>query len=154
MAIVRFVLAVLLAGFGLGTLSTAALSAFPDRPIRFILSHPPGGSADVIARLMQPKLEKHSRPAGHHRESRRRRRRDRDGCALEVEAGRLHHRARRVRRAGDRGRARRDGAYDPLKAFAPVAGVSGQPFMLGVPANSPLKTVRDVIERRSAATPS
>ena len=34
------------------------IAPYPDRPIRWILSHPPGGSADVIARLMQPKLEK------------------------------------------------------------------------------------------------
>ena len=44
----------------IGAFSTAAYSAYPDRPIRLIFSHPPGGSADVIARLMQPKLEKHS----------------------------------------------------------------------------------------------
>ena len=54
----RFLLAATLAGVGISAASTAAWSAFPDRPIRFILSHPPGGSADVIARLMQPKLEK------------------------------------------------------------------------------------------------
>ena len=54
----RLLLAAVLAGVGLSTATTAAFSAFPDRPIRWILSHPPGGSADVIARLMQPKLEK------------------------------------------------------------------------------------------------
>jgi tripartite-type tricarboxylate transporter receptor subunit TctC len=54
----RFLLAAAVAGVGISAASTAAFSAFPDRPIRFILSHPPGGSADVIARLMQPKLEK------------------------------------------------------------------------------------------------
>ena len=54
----RLLLAAVLAGVGISTAGTAAWSAFPDRPIRFILSHPPGGSADVIARLMQPKLEK------------------------------------------------------------------------------------------------
>ena len=36
--------------------------------------------------------------------------------------------------------------YDPLKSFAPIAGVSGQPFMLAVPGNSPIKTLRDVID--------
>ena len=50
----RFLLAAVVAGVGISSASTAAWSAFPDRPIRFILSHPPGGSADVIARLMQP----------------------------------------------------------------------------------------------------
>ena len=54
----RFVMAVMLAGLATSAFSTAAFSAYPDRPIRWILSHPPGGSADVIARLMQPKLEK------------------------------------------------------------------------------------------------
>jgi tripartite-type tricarboxylate transporter receptor subunit TctC len=45
----RFLLAAVLAGLGISAASTAAYCAFPDRPIRFILSHPPGGSADVIA---------------------------------------------------------------------------------------------------------
>jgi tripartite-type tricarboxylate transporter receptor subunit TctC len=147
MALVRRLLAtVLLASLAPGTLSTAAFSAYPDRPIRWILSHPPGGSADVIARLMQPKLEKIL------------------GQPLIIE-----------NRAGAGGiiamdalsKAKPDGytigmgasgslatspalgetvPYDPLKSFQPIAAVSGQPFMLGVPGNSPLKTLRDVIE--------
>src|SRR5260370_997911 len=36
--------------------------------------------------------------------------------------------------------------YDPLKSFQPIAAVSGQPFMLAVPGDSPLKTLRDVID--------
>ena len=48
----RFVMAVMLASLATSAFSTAAFSAYPDRPIRWILSHPPGGSADVIARLM------------------------------------------------------------------------------------------------------
>jgi tripartite-type tricarboxylate transporter receptor subunit TctC len=135
-----------LGGFAVGALSTAALSAYPDRPIRWILSHPPGGSADVIARLMQPKLEKLL------------------GQPLIIE-----------NRAGAGGiiamdalsKAKPDGyiigmgasgslatspalgetvPYDPLKSFQPIAAVSGQPFMLGVPGNSSLKSIRDVIE--------
>jgi tripartite-type tricarboxylate transporter receptor subunit TctC len=142
----RGLLAALLALVASGALSTAALSAYPDRPIRWILSHPPGGSADVIARLMQPKLEKIL------------------GQPLVIE-----------NRAGAGGiiamdalsKAKPDGytigmgasgslatspalgetvPYDPLKSFQPIAAVSGQPFMLGVPANSPLKSIRDVID--------
>jgi tripartite-type tricarboxylate transporter receptor subunit TctC len=142
----RWLGAVVLSGLAIGPLSTAAYCAYPDRPIRWILSHPPGGSADVIARLMQPKLEKLL------------------GQPLIIE-----------NRAGAGGiiamdalsKAKPDGytigmgasgslaaspalgetvPYDPLKSFQPIAAVSGQPFMLGVPANSTLKSIRDVIE--------
>ena len=142
----RLLLAAVLAGAGISVVSTAAYCAFPDRPIRWILSHPPGGSADVIARLMQPKLEKIL------------------GQPLIIE-----------NRAGAGGiiamdalsKSKPDGytigmgasgslatspalgetvPYDPLKSFAPIAGVSGQPFMLAVPGDSPIKTLREVID--------
>ncbi|MSP47628.1 MAG: tripartite tricarboxylate transporter substrate binding protein, partial [Xanthobacteraceae bacterium] len=147
MAVVRrFVLAAALASLSISAASTAAWSAFPERPIRWILSHPPGGSADVIARLMQPKLEKQlGQPV-----------------IIENRAG-----AGGVIAMDAVSKAKPDGytigfgasgalataialgepvSYDPLKAFAPVSGVSGQPFMLGVPASSPIKTLRDVID--------
>src|SRR5688500_11019502 len=51
----RLIIAALFAiGFGSGP----ALSAFPDKPIRLILSFPPGGSSDAIARIVQPGLER------------------------------------------------------------------------------------------------
>ncbi len=141
----RFLLAAVVVGVGISAASTAAWSAFPDRPIRFILSHPPGGSADVIARLMQPKLEKIL------------------GQPLIIE-----------NRAGAGGiiamdalsKSKPDGytigmgasgslatspalgetvPYDPLKSFQPIAAVSGQPFMLAVPGDSPLNTLCDVL---------
>jgi tripartite-type tricarboxylate transporter receptor subunit TctC len=134
-----------LACFVASLMSTAAFSAFPDRPIRFILSHPPGGSADIIARLMQPRLEKIlGQPV-----------------IIENRAG-----AGGVIAMDAVSKSKPDGytigfgasgglataialgepvSYDPLKSFDPVSGVSGQPFMLGVPANSPFKTLADVI---------
>ena len=50
----RLLLAAVLASAGISVVSTAAYCAFPDRPIRWILSHPPGGSADVIALAVNP----------------------------------------------------------------------------------------------------
>src|SRR5258707_11359378 len=35
-----------------------AAAAFPDRPIRIVVSFPPGGSSDAMARIVQPGLEK------------------------------------------------------------------------------------------------
>src|SRR5262245_7051764 len=35
-----------------------ALSAYPERPIRLMVSFPPGGSSDAMARIVQPGLER------------------------------------------------------------------------------------------------
>jgi tripartite-type tricarboxylate transporter receptor subunit TctC len=142
----RFLLAVALACLSISATGTAAFSAYPDRPIRWILSHPPGGSADVIARLMQPKLEKIL------------------GQPLIIE-----------NRAGAGGiiamdalsKSKPDGytigmgasgslatspalgetvPYNPIKSFQPIAAISGQPFMLAVPGDSSIKSLRDVID--------
>jgi tripartite-type tricarboxylate transporter receptor subunit TctC len=142
----RSLLAVLSACAAAALCGGEARAAYPERPIRFILSHPPGGSADVIARLMQPKLEKLlGQP-----------------IIIENRAG-----AGGVIAMDTLSKSKPDGytigmgasgslatspalgetvPYDPLKSFQPIAAVSGQPFMLGVPANSPLKSIRDVIE--------
>jgi tripartite-type tricarboxylate transporter receptor subunit TctC len=36
----------------------APAAAFPERPIRVIIPLPPGGAVDIVARLLQPHLEK------------------------------------------------------------------------------------------------
>jgi tripartite-type tricarboxylate transporter receptor subunit TctC len=47
-------------GLAIATLFCAPQQAcaFPDRPIRFVIPLPPGGIADIVARVMQPQLEK------------------------------------------------------------------------------------------------
>ena len=41
------------------TFTTPGLAQkYPDRPIRVIIPLPPGGSVDIVARLLQPRLEK------------------------------------------------------------------------------------------------
>src|SRR3954453_1147190 len=42
----------------LGPAPEAAAQFFPDRPIRFFVPFPAGGSTDAVARAMQPALEK------------------------------------------------------------------------------------------------
>lgn len=57
-AFIKTVSAVLVATAGMVAASAPALSAFPDRPIRLIVSFPPGGSSDAMARIVQPFVEK------------------------------------------------------------------------------------------------
>src|SRR5262245_45279853 len=38
------------------TTSIAAAQQYPSRPIRLIVAYPPGGSTDIIARIIGPKL--------------------------------------------------------------------------------------------------
>lgn len=44
--------------FGLGIANAPAANAYPDRPIRLIVSFPAGGSSDAMARIVQPSIEK------------------------------------------------------------------------------------------------
>ena len=55
---VKAISTLLVAAIGMIAASGSAWSAFPDRPIRLILSFPPGGSSDTIARIVQPLVEK------------------------------------------------------------------------------------------------
>ena len=53
----RVVVALLVQGaVGLSVGTAAAQSAYPDRPVQFIVSSAPGGSIDILSRLIAPKL--------------------------------------------------------------------------------------------------
>jgi tripartite-type tricarboxylate transporter receptor subunit TctC len=53
---VRFVVLALLAGVAGGALAQSPKSDFPNRPLRYIVPFPPGGSADLVARVVAAPL--------------------------------------------------------------------------------------------------
>ena len=46
----------LIAGCAIGIGSQALAQNYPVRPIRFIVTYPPGGTVDITARIVQPRL--------------------------------------------------------------------------------------------------
>jgi tripartite-type tricarboxylate transporter receptor subunit TctC len=134
------------------TLSSATAQAqnYPNKPIRFIISFPPGGSADVVARGMQPHLERalgqpvviDNRPGA--------------GGVIGVDA---------VAKAPPDGYMIGLGAagalainvslkqqmpYDPLTGLAPVTMLAHIPFLLVAPANSTTANVGEVVAQAKA----
>jgi tripartite-type tricarboxylate transporter receptor subunit TctC len=47
---------VLVQAYALGTAAPALPQQYPARPIRFVVTFPPGGTVDITARIVQPKL--------------------------------------------------------------------------------------------------
>ena len=123
---------------------TAAAQDYPVRPVRTIVAYPPGGSTDIIARIIGQKLT------------------DRFGQTVIVD-----------NRAGAAGmigaelvaRATPDGytlmvadtpfvvnpfvfakvPYDPVRDFTPIQLVGSSPLILVVTASSPAKTLQEFI---------
>ena len=105
------------------TTSAAAQADYPNRPVRLIIPFPPGGSNDVVGRMIGDPARRAARQAGHRRQPRRRRRRGRhrdrlasappDGYTLLVIS--LAHAVNPWLYKLP---------YDPIKAFAPI-GVHG-----------------------------
>ena len=140
----------LLAGAALplaGRLPTAAAQAWPDKPVKWVLSQPPGSGPDNVARLLADRLQKtwgqavviDNKPGGQN--------------TIVAQAA---------------ARSPADGStfyfattaalvtnpllfktlpYDPQKDFVPVGFVARSPFAILVEANSPVKSIEDLIAR-------
>src|SRR5439155_24394536 len=52
----RMMSRVVLAALALALVATSALAAWPERPIKVLIGYAPGGSTDVVARLISAKL--------------------------------------------------------------------------------------------------
>lgn len=126
-------------------------SAWPDRPIKMVLSQPPGSGPDNVARLLGERL---SRQWGQP-------------VVIENKPG-----GQNVIGAQAVARAQPDGynfyfattaalvtnsymfkqlPYDPQKDFVPVSFVARSPFAILVRADSPVRTVDELVQKSKSA---
>jgi tripartite-type tricarboxylate transporter receptor subunit TctC len=125
--------------------ASAGMAAYPDRPIRLIVSFPAGGSSDAMARIVQPGVEKllgqpivvENRPgAGGMIAIDMIAKATPDGYLIGLGgAGAL----------GTNLGLQEKMTYDPLKDIAPVTGLAGSPFILAASPALKGKSLRDII---------
>src|SRR5687767_15391494 len=132
--------------FGALLVTSALAQSWPQKPVRFIVPFPPGGATDISARLLGEKLSQiwgqsvvieNRGGAGGSVGAAEAARAAPDGYTLFFPSG-------SVVTANQHVYARL--AYDPDKDFIPVTKVVSGPQVLTVPANSPFKTVKDLID--------
>jgi tripartite-type tricarboxylate transporter receptor subunit TctC len=125
--------------------AAAAQSDYPSRPIRLIVTVPPGGAADFIARLVGAKLaESFGQPvlvdnrggAGGTIATDAVAKAPADGYTLLQNSITTHG-------VGPHLYARLP--YDPVKDFAPVSGLALLPLIMAINADLPFKSVQELI---------
>jgi tripartite-type tricarboxylate transporter receptor subunit TctC len=138
----------------LGALVLAACSAYgqswPAKPIRVMVPFPPGGSTDIVARIMAQKLEK---PLGQPLVVENRggaggtigaavgAKAAPDGYVLTFGSTSTHVVAPSVYQKLE---------YDPVKDFAPISLVAVTPYLLAVNPNVPAKSLKELVELMKA----
>ena len=141
-----------IAGWLLCVLAVCAVHApaiasddYPSRPIKMMVGYPPGGGTDIVARLIGPRLAQElGQPVLIE---------NRTGATGTIAAG-------MVAKAPPDGYTLLLGTnasnalapsviaslpYDPRNDFAPVAMLNAVPQMISVPADSPLRTLDELI---------
>jgi tripartite-type tricarboxylate transporter receptor subunit TctC len=124
--------------------------SWPQKPVRFIVPFPPGGATDISARLLGEKLSQmwgqqvvieNRGGAGGGVGAAEAARAAPDGYTLFFPSG-------SVVTANQHIYAKMN--YDPEKDFEPVTNVVSGPQVLVVPASSPYKSVKDLIDAAKA----
>ncbi|WP_088278904.1 tripartite tricarboxylate transporter substrate binding protein [Ideonella sp. A 288] len=137
--------AVAASGAMLGLAGTAHAQAWPSKPVTLLVPFPPGGSTDMIARTLAPKLQEklggtfiieNKAGAGGTVAAAQAKRAPADGYTVFVSSLGPYvigpHLIKGV-------------AYDPLKDFDYISVAVQAPNVLAVPAASPHKTLADVL---------
>jgi succinate dehydrogenase cytochrome b556 subunit len=126
--------------------SSAYAQAWPQKPVRFIVPFPPGGATDISARLLAQKLQEiwgqtvvieNRGGAGGGVGAAEAARAAPDGYTLFFPSG-------SVVTANQHIYAKTN--YDPEKDFVPVTNVVSGPQVLTVPADSPYKSVKELLD--------
>ncbi len=133
-----------------GAWHAAHAQAWPDKPVKWVLSQPPGSGPDNVARLLSERLQKAWGQA----------------VVIENKPG-----GQNTIGALAAARSPADGSsfyfattaalvtnpllfktlpYDPQKDFVPVSFVARSPFAILVEANSPVKSIEDLVARSKA----
>jgi tripartite-type tricarboxylate transporter receptor subunit TctC len=140
----------LLAASGAIAALPAAAQNFPDRPVRIVVPYPPGGTTDILARLIAQKMQE----------------RLRQSFVVENRAGATGViGAEHVARSAPDGYTilmgvngpltigpafRRDMPYDTLRSFAPITLVASVPKLIVVYPGLPVRTLGELIEYAKA----
>ena len=143
--------AALITAIVLPNLALAQSGAWPDKPIKWVLSQPPGSGPDNVARLLGEPL---GRSLGQP-------------IVIDNKPG-----GQNIIGAQTAARSAADGytfyfattaalvtnaylfktlPYDPLKDFVPVAFIGKSPFAVLVKADSPITSIQDLVARSKAA---
>jgi tripartite-type tricarboxylate transporter receptor subunit TctC len=124
-------------------------SSFPNQPIRMVVPYPPGGPTDITARVVAAEMSKtigqniviDNRPgASGMIGSEMVTKATPDGYTLLANAS-IHVINPSVYP---------DMRFDAIKDFAPITQLAQVPLVLVVPANSPIKSVKDLVEYAKA----
>ncbi|MBK8063478.1 MAG: tripartite tricarboxylate transporter substrate binding protein [Betaproteobacteria bacterium] len=136
----------LLAFAGLAVAAAASAQSYPSKPVRFIVPFPPGGATDIAARMLGQKLGEmwgqtvvieNRGGAGGGVGAAEAARATPDGYTLFFPSGSVITANQHIyAKLG----------YNPEKDFVPVTNVVSGPQVMVVPASSPYKTVKELID--------
>jgi tripartite-type tricarboxylate transporter receptor subunit TctC len=135
----------LMVSLGVGASPPARAQPYPAKPIRLVVTFPPGGSSDIVARTMQPRLEKRlgqpividNRPGA--------------GGVIGLDAVAKSPPDGYVIGVGAAGALvvnvslREKMPFDPLTDLVPISGLAITPFILAAPLSFPPSSLAEVI---------